>query len=91
MIADCWRPGGYFSICFFAQATFSAVKVKVAGCSSFGARRRTDMVFSLSMNAALGERIQAVNTVFPERAGGAEYVVTDVGGDLDAVEDRQVR
>src|SRR5262245_27763621 len=41
MIADCWRPSGYFSICFFAQAVFSAVKENSFGCSSGGARRRT--------------------------------------------------
>src|SRR5882757_9520578 len=88
--AEACRPGGYFSICFFAQARFSSVKAKLAACCSFGARRRTDIRFkSLLRSAARGARIQAVNTVFPERARGAEHVVTDVRRDLDAVEDRE--
>src|SRR5258707_5782350 len=80
--AEACRPGGYFSICFFAQARFSSVKAKLAGCSSFGARRRTDILSVSSRSAARGARIQAVNTVFPERAGGAEHVVTDVARHL---------
>ena len=44
MIADCWRPGGYFSICFFAHAAFSAVKENSFGCKFGGARRRLAMV-----------------------------------------------
>src|SRR5258708_32010424 len=52
--ADAWRPGGYFAICAFAQAMVSGANVKLAGCCSFGARRRTDMSFSLSLHAARG-------------------------------------
>src|SRR5258705_8399801 len=52
--ADAWRPGGYFAICSFAQARVSGANVKLAGCCSFGARRRTDMSFSLSLHAARG-------------------------------------
>ena len=40
-----WRPGGYLAICSFAQAAFSALKAKLAGCMSGGARRRSDMDF----------------------------------------------
>src|ERR1700710_614373 len=88
--AEACRPGGYFSICFLAQARFSSVKAKLAGCSSFGARRRTDIVASVSLVvAARSVRIQAVNTVFPERAGGTEHVVTDVARHLDAVQNRK--
>src|SRR6266404_1308085 len=52
--ADAWRPGGYFAICAFAQARVSGANVKLAGCCFFGARRRTDMSFSLSLHAARG-------------------------------------
>jgi hypothetical protein len=52
--ADAWRPGGYFAICSFAQARVSGLNVKLAGCCSFGARRRTDMWFILSLHAARG-------------------------------------
>src|SRR5947209_6450736 len=90
--AEACRPGGYFCICCLAQARFSSVKAKLAGCSSFGARRRTDIGFQVSSRgAARGARIQAVNTVFPERARGAEHVVTDVARHLDAVENRKFR
>ena len=34
---------GDAEICAFAQARFSAVNSKLAGCSSFGASRRTDI------------------------------------------------
>src|SRR5258705_4492670 len=54
--ADAWRPGGYFAICACAQARVSGANVKLAGCCSFGARRRTDMSFSLSLQAARGRR-----------------------------------
>src|SRR3954451_23195230 len=87
--AEACRPGGYFSICFLAQARFSSLKAKLAGCSSFGARRRTDIRSFSLVSAAGGARIQAMNTVFPERTRSAEHVVADVGRHLDAVEDRQ--
>src|SRR5262249_30619491 len=45
---------------------------------------------SLSLHAARGIRIERIDPVLPERACGAEYVVTDVGRDLDAVEDRKL-
>src|SRR5262249_11535590 len=41
MIADCWRPSGYFVTSFFAQARLSLLKAKSFGCISGGARRRT--------------------------------------------------
>src|SRR6516164_9263789 len=87
--ADAWRPGGYFAISFLAQARFSSVNVKLAGCNSFGARRRTDISSHLSLHAAPGTRVKRVDPVLPEHACGAEHVVTDVGRNLDAIEDRQ--
>src|SRR5882757_4927606 len=87
--ADAWRPGGYFAISCFAQARFSSENVKLSGCNSFGARRRTDIV-SLSLQAACGVRVQGIEAVLPEYACGAEDVVADMGGNLDAVEDRQL-
>src|SRR6516165_3222554 len=87
--ADAWRPGGYFAISFLAQARFSSVNVKLAGCNSFGARRRTDISSHLSLHAGPGTRIKRADPVLPERACGAEHVVTDVGGNLDTIEDRQ--
>src|SRR5215469_6623946 len=88
--AEACRPGGYLAISFLAKARFSSVNVKLAGCNSFGARRRTDIVLNLSLDAARGLRVQRIDAVEPERAGGAEHVVAHVGGDLDAVEDRQL-
>src|SRR6266700_5625250 len=41
--AEAWRPGGYLAISFLAKARFSSENVKLAGCNSFGARRRTDI------------------------------------------------
>src|SRR5436305_4538893 len=88
--AEACRPGGNFAICCLAQARFSAENVKSAGCRCFGARRRTDIRSVSLLSAASGARIQAVNAVFPERAGGAEHVVTDMSRHLDAVENRQL-
>src|ERR1700747_1143100 len=87
--AEACRPGGYLAISFFAKARFSSVNVKLAGCNSFGARRRTDISSHLSLHAAPGTRVKRVDPVLPERACGAEHVVTDVGGTLDTIEDRQ--
>src|SRR5690349_22669207 len=87
--ADACRPGGYLAISCFAQARFSSVNLKLAGCISFGARRRTD-ILSLSLHAARGIGVQRLDAVLPERACGAEHVITDVGGNLDAVEDREL-
>src|ERR1700759_583067 len=39
--ADAWRPAGYLAISFCAQSAFSALKAKLAGCISGGARRRS--------------------------------------------------
>src|SRR4051794_18622549 len=87
MTAEAWRPGGNFAICCFAQARFSSLNAKLAGCSSFGARRRTDMGGTDSLaGAGGGARIQVVNTVLPERACGCEHVIADVSRHLDAVE-----
>src|SRR3978361_20463 len=47
MTAEAWRPAGDFWICSFAQARFSSENENLAGCNSFGARRRTDIVQSL--------------------------------------------
>src|SRR3954454_13191922 len=92
MTADACRPGGYFAISAFAQARFSSVNVKFAGCSSFGARRRTDIVVqSLSLHAAGGIGVEGANPVLPEGARGTEHVIADVGRNLDAVKDRKVR
>src|SRR4051794_32816437 len=88
MTAEAWRPDGNLAICCFAQARFSSLNAKLSGCSSFGARRRTDMGGTGSLlRSARGARIQAVNTAFPERARGAEHVVADVARYLDAVQD----
>src|ERR1700759_5117424 len=87
--AEAWRPGGYLAISFLAKARLSSVNAKLAGCISFGARRRTDIV-RLSLHAARGSRVQRVDALLPERACGAEHVVTDVGGNLDAVEDGEL-
>src|SRR5262249_1193851 len=45
---------------------------------------------SLSLHAARGIRIERIDPALPERACGTEYVVTDVGRDLDAVENRKL-
>src|SRR5262249_20649497 len=87
--AEGCRPGGYLAISFFAKARLSSVNVKLAGCISFGARRRTDIA-SLSLHAARGSGVQCIDPVLPERACRAENVVTDMGGHLDAVEDRKI-
>src|SRR5689334_870622 len=39
--AEAWRPAGYLAISFFAHSAFSALKAKLAGCISGGARRRS--------------------------------------------------
>src|SRR5262245_20689916 len=43
--AEACRPSGYLAISRFAQARFSGVNAKLAGCCSGGARRRTDIRF----------------------------------------------
>src|SRR3954451_6818427 len=88
--ADACRPGGNFAICCLAQLRLSSLKVKLAGCSSLGAKRRTDILQVSLVGAARGARIQAVNAVFPERARGAQHVVADMRRYLDAVEDGKV-
>src|SRR3954468_11559599 len=87
--AEACRPAGYFAICCLANARFSSVNAKLAGWTSFGANRRTDISY-LSLHTARGFRIQGIDPVLPECACGAENVVADVGRDLDAVEDRQI-
>ena len=56
MIADCWRPAGYFAICFFAHASILRREGKTpsAACSG-GARRRTDIQRSTSPNTMSSE------------------------------------
>src|SRR5690348_6326957 len=39
--AEAWRPGGYLAISSFAHSPFSALKAKLEGCMSGGARRRS--------------------------------------------------
>jgi len=41
--ADAWRPCGYLAMVALAHWAFSALKAKLAGCISGGARRRSDM------------------------------------------------
>src|SRR5277367_4103268 len=77
--ADACRPSGYLSICAFAHARFSGVNAKLAGWNSLGARRRTDIVFSLSLHAARGAGVQGIDPLLPESACRAEYVIADVG------------
>src|SRR6516225_7206058 len=88
--ADACRPCGYLVISRLAQARFSSVKAKLSGCCSSGARRRTDICSRLSLHATRGIGVERIDPVLPERALRAEDVVADVGGDLDAVEDRQL-
>src|SRR5579871_5579167 len=88
--AEAWRPGGYLAISFLAKARFSSVNAKLAGCNSFGARRRTDIVSRLSLHAARRVGVQRIDPVLPERACGTENVVANVGRNLDAVEDRKL-
>src|SRR5215472_2898057 len=88
--AEACRPGGYLATSFLAKARFSSVNAKLAGCISFGARRRTDIV-RLSLQAAASGCVQRVDPVLPERARGGENVVTDVGGNLDPIEDGELR
>src|SRR5204862_3381222 len=77
--AEACRPGGYFAICCFAQARFSSVNEKLAGCTSLGQDGgRTS--FSLSLRSARGVCVQRIDAVLPERTCGAEHVVADVGG-----------
>src|ERR1700761_9526722 len=87
--AEAWRPSGYLAIWALAHSRFSGENAKVAGCTSLGARRRTDISLSLSLRAARDVGVQGVDPVLPERACRAEYVIADVGGNLDAIEDRQ--
>src|SRR3954453_23735697 len=87
--AEACRPAGYFAICCLANARFSSVNAKLAGWTSFGANRRTDISY-LSLHTARGFRIQGIDPVLPECACGAENVVADMGRDLDAIEDRQL-
>src|SRR5437868_10179911 len=91
MIADCWRPAGYFAICSFAHAAFSAVKENSFGCWSGGARRRLAMVdYSGSIGVNDGLRRDRPDPFFPERAVGGDDVVAVCGAGLDAVEHRQI-
>src|SRR5438445_3593029 len=87
--AEGWRPGGYLAISFLAQARFSSENVKLAGCNSFGARRRTD-IRSVSHCMRCDVRVQGIDPVLPKRTRGAENVVTDMAGNLDTVEDRRL-
>src|SRR5947209_833128 len=77
MTAEAWRPAGYFAICCFTQTRFSSVNAKLAGCNSFGARRRTDIILFLAIDSAdvAGE---AAQPLFPERTLRGEHVVADV-------------
>ncbi len=50
--ADAWRPGGYFAMVACAHSAFSAVKAKLAGWISGGARRRSDMRLLCEIDAA---------------------------------------
>src|SRR5262245_33665761 len=82
--AEACRPSGYFAICAFAQVRFSAVNAKLPGCSSFGARRRTDIdAPSVAAHRLVRER---ANAALPERARGCQHIVADVGILLDAVQ-----
>src|SRR5215470_10060959 len=47
-----WRPGGYLAMVARAQSAFSALKAKLAGWISGGARRRSDMVLLCEIDAA---------------------------------------
>src|SRR5579872_3036637 len=77
--AEACRPSGYLAISFLAHARFSGVNAKLAGWTSLGARRRTDIVFSLSLHAAAGARVHGSNPLLPEATCRAEDVVADVG------------
>src|SRR6516225_7711803 len=90
MAAEACRPSGYLAICCVAKARFSGVNVKLAGCSSLGASRRTDICSGLSLHAARGFGIQGFEAALPERTCRAEHVIADMGGNLDAIEDRKL-
>src|SRR5215475_6752327 len=47
-----WRPGGYLAMVDCAHCAFSALKAKLAGWISGGARRRSDMVLLCEIDAA---------------------------------------
>src|SRR6478609_10254316 len=47
-----WRPGGYLAICACAHSAFAALKAKLAGWISGGARRRSDMGLLCEIDAA---------------------------------------
>src|SRR3954468_14472428 len=64
MTAEGCRPSGYLAICCFAQARLSSEKANFAGCSSFGARRRTDIVVQFLM---AWREDAAPNTSWPTR------------------------
>src|SRR6266700_5774179 len=58
--ADAWQPRGYLAISFFTNARFSSENAKLAGCNSFGARRRTDIVQSLIARGAAAFALSAL-------------------------------
>src|SRR6266446_10952356 len=66
--AEACRPSGYLAISRFAQARFSGVKAKLAGCSSGGARRRTDIRGGLAYGrAALRSSPVGLRVVRPDQ------------------------
>src|SRR5450432_1763442 len=74
--ADAWRPGGYLAIVAFAQSAFCALKAKLAGWISGGARRRSDIVSLLcEIDAANQPVFKGVNRDDLEllAAGGADH------------------
>src|SRR5712675_846371 len=68
--AEACRLSGYLAISRFAQARFSGVKAKLAGCTSGGARRRTDITRGLACNmGALRSSPISLQVVRPDQIG----------------------
>src|SRR5436190_97893 len=84
--ADACRPSGYFVICPFAQARFSSLNAKLPGCSSLGARRRTDIETSSLSVTALSRAGQRTDAALPEGACRRQHVVAHIGMLLDPAE-----
>src|SRR3954465_4858621 len=59
--ADAWRPCGYLAMVARAHSAFSALKAKLAGWISGGARRRSDMILLCEIDAADQPVLETVN------------------------------
>src|SRR5277367_3002664 len=84
-----WRPGGYLAMVAFAHSAFSAVKAKLPGWISGGARRRSDMRLLCEIDAADEPVFEGVNgddfEFFPARGAHHMFVIGNGIADRDAV------